>query len=168
MWTDSPWCFDTERNSLAVRFWSLLFCPSFQLAGGLVHEANHYRYLECNGMLGKPESVQEEFEKSHRREMEILAREEELEFLERAAPYFPYETTIPMPKHNLVYRRNDIIEKCSASLLAWNEHEDYSEDSDKSNAIIGETNYRVIAQALGVDLPPNRGKGASVRLRFLA
>ena len=43
MWTDFPWAFVTERNSLVVRLWSLLFSSTFQLCGGLVHEASHYR-----------------------------------------------------------------------------------------------------------------------------
>lgn len=49
-----------------------------------MHEANHHRYLERRGMLGKPEPAQIEFEKKHRCRMEILAHEEEIRFLQRA------------------------------------------------------------------------------------
>jgi hypothetical protein len=100
--------------------------------------------------------------------MEILAHEDELAFLERVASHFPSDIMIPMPKGSLIYRKSDIIDKCRGSLLAWNKCKDFSEDYDKSIKVIGETNYPVIAQALGVDLPLNRGKGASVKLRFWA
>lgn len=167
MWTDSPWLFDTERDSLVVRLWSFLFSSTFQLSAGLVHEANHYRYLKTRTMLGKPESVQEEFAKKHRRRMEILALDEELRFLERTASRFPDQIEIPLTNGHLIYRKNEIIEKCRRNSLAWRQSKDYSEDYKKNGRATSETNYRVIAQALGISLPATKNT-QTIRLRFWA
>jgi hypothetical protein len=166
MWTDFPWAFDTERNSLVLRFWSLLFSSTFELSAGLVHEANHYRYLKKRGMLGKPESIQEEFAKQHKRRMEILAHEEELMFLKRTANLFPDEIGVPMPKGYLTFSKNEVIQKCRHNLMAWSQNADYSVDYKKGILATSKTNYGRIAEVLGIDLTGIKDKRGSIKLRF--
>lgn len=166
MWTDFPWAFDTERNSLVLRFWSLLFSSIFELSADLVHEANHYRYLKKRGMLGKPESIQEEFAKQHRRRMEILAHEEALMFLKRTANLFPDEIGVAMPKGYLTFSKNEIIQECRHNLIAWSQNTDYSVDYKKGMLAISKTNYVKIAEVLGIDLTAITDKRGSIKVRF--
>lgn len=166
MWTDFPWAFDTERNSLVLRFWSLLFSSAFELSAGLVHEANHYRYLKKRGMLGKPESIQEEFAKQHRRRMEILAYEEQLTFLKRTANLFPDEIGVPLPKGYLTLSKEEIIQECRHNLMAWNQKTDYSVDYKKAVLATGKTNYDRIAEIFGIDLTAIKVKRGSIEIRF--
>ena len=165
MWTDFPWAFVTERKSLVVRLWSLLFASTFKLCGGLVHEANHFRYLKKRGMLGKPDRIQEQFAKKHMRRMEILAHEEELRFLRRAAPLFPDQIGVLMPKGYLTYSKIEIIEKCRRSLSAWTQAADYSREYERKALATGETNYERVAEALGIELPQIRDN-RSITVRF--
>lgn len=166
MWSKEPWSFDTERNSMIIRLWSLLFSPTLQLCGGLLHETNHYSYLKINNMLGKPEPEQEEFSKKNKRIMETLAHEEPLEFLQRAEIHFPEIIRVPMPKGDLIYHKSEIIEKCRRNLLLWKETEDYSEDYEEDVAATGEKNYQTIAQALGMNLDMISRRRGGVEIRF--
>lgn len=164
MWTDFPWAFVTDRNSLVLRFWSLLFSSTFELSAGLVHEANHYRYLKKRAMLGKPEPIQADFAKQHMRRMEILAHEEELMFLKRTADFFPEEIGVLMPKGYLSFSKNEIIQRCRYNLMAWRQNVDYSVDYQKGVLATSKTNYDRIAEALGIDLTLIKDKRGSIKL----
>lgn len=124
MWTEQPWGFNPVRNSgsLVVCLWSLLFHSIFLLSGGLVHEANHYRYLKCHDMLGRPEPEQTRFKKHHETQMEIDANTEQLGFFENVKKYFP-EIVGPrgVSEDHILMRlsKSKIIEAASNVLERW-------------------------------------------------
>ncbi|MFC1507193.1 hypothetical protein ACFLQ6_09020 [Thermoproteota archaeon] len=154
MWTEESWSFNSSRNSgsLVMCLWSLLFYSTFELSGALVHEANHYRYLKCNGMLGKPEPEQEEFYRTHCPQMEIEANEEQIEFLEKIEICFDESIGFKNQKGEqlLCEKKSEIFKKARLVLEKWRSG-NYDAEYRKDLSEVREGFYKRGAEFLGIE-----------------
>jgi hypothetical protein len=85
--------YDAERNVLLFNLWSLLFdvtvtntvmpCMPWKLAAEIVHEHDHYLFLESMGMIGKNAKEQDEFSENNWVKIETRAYVTESKFLQK-------------------------------------------------------------------------------------
>jgi len=99
-----PFGYDPQTHSLIYNLWKLFFTlpadesfcipkPAWQMAGGLIHEHDHYTFLKEHEMIGKPEEAQKEFVKKFVFETEKRAFSSELGFYESCRSIMPsYQT----------------------------------------------------------------------------
>jgi len=151
MWTQNSWVLKVEGGcaSLVIRLWALLFPPlPLPLCGGLVHEANHFRYLREKDLLNKSRAVLER----HRSIMEVQALEEELVFLEKVSEYAPREISL-VPNTNLILIRDSLIDVCRTH---WNnfrkQGDGYSKRYNKNTARTVTENQERITKAMKMDM----------------
>ena len=154
MWTEEAWAFDPIRDSgsLVICLWSLLFHSTFLLSSALVHEACHYGYLNRYNILGKPEPVQEEFGRKHRRQMEIEANRQQIEFLENVEEYFDEIVgySNPQGERLLPERKREIIGEGRRVLEQW-ESGDFEKEYRKGLADTRKEFYMNGSQFLGME-----------------
>jgi hypothetical protein len=151
MWTQDPWVLKVEKGcaSLVIRLWALLFPPlPLPLCGGLVHEANHFKYLREKDLLNKSRAVLER----HRSIMEVRALVEELDFLEKVSEYAPSEIAV-VPDTNLILIRDSLPDGCRMHLNNFRKQgHGYSTRYHKITARVVSENQERIAKALKIDM----------------
>lgn len=104
-----PFGYDPQTDSLIYNLWKLFFTlstddsfcipkPAWQMAGGLIHEHDHYTFLKEHEMIGKPEEAQKEFVKRFVFEAEKRAFSSELGFYQNCrsimSSYQTYAVTV--------------------------------------------------------------------------
>jgi hypothetical protein len=75
--------FASGTDRFALNIWAAIYHPPYELAGTLVHEADHRKYHLDNGTLHSDQEKLKEFHKEHLREMERRAYNTELAFLSK-------------------------------------------------------------------------------------
>ena len=111
------WFYETQINGIVFNLMSLFYFPTYAVASGFLHEADHAMYLKENGMLREPEGRQTEFARQHSKETEIRSWKLEQSFLERVKPLVPDEIHVSITgKKYGIHRIEDDIKHCQRQI----------------------------------------------------
>jgi hypothetical protein len=94
--------YDAEQNTLEYHLWCLFFSlggdkgnsfviptPAWKLGGELVHEHDHFLFLNEHDMIGKGKDKSDDFKEKHAKEIEKKAYSRQLDFLSKCKDNVP-------------------------------------------------------------------------------